>query len=151
MAYFDDALEAAGGRHNIIPMRRRHELLQEWRHVYAAWLHVVTGKWTYRGYDWHVFSYNHARALAREKASFAYATLGPPSSYIVCPHDERLPALTVVGGLLADFKNSGLDIYVWPDDLAWTMAFTHEDGWFGPYFSRREWTRAPSRHLRGSS
>ena len=151
LAYFDDALDAAGGRREIIPLWRRRQLLQEWRYVYAAWLCVVTGKWTWRGYDWHAFSFNHARALARERASFAYATLTPPSSYVVCPHDERLPALEVVGGSLADFKNSGLDIYVWPDDFAWTMAFAREDGWFGPYFSRREWIRAPSRHPRGGS
>lgn len=28
------------------------------------------------------------------------------------------------------------DYYVFPPNLAWTMAFTHEDGWLGPYFAR---------------
>ena len=27
--------------------------------------------------------------------------------------------------------------------FAWTMAFTHEDGWLGPYFSTREWVAHP--------
>jgi hypothetical protein len=28
------------------------------------------------------------------------------------------------------------DYLVFPANLAWTMAFTHEDGWLGPYFAR---------------
>ncbi len=112
---------------------------------YAVWLHAVTGKWILLGFDWHVFSYHHARALARMKASLTYARLTPPPRFIICPHDERLPAFEVICGSLPDFTNSGQDIYVWPDGLDWTMAFTHEDGWFGPYFSRREWITAPSR------
>jgi hypothetical protein len=27
------------------------------------------------------------------------------------------------------------DSYVCPPTRAWTMAFTHEDGWLGPYFA----------------
>jgi hypothetical protein len=28
------------------------------------------------------------------------------------------------------------DYLVFPANFAWTMAFTHEDGWLGPYFAR---------------
>jgi hypothetical protein len=144
-AYLDDALDAAGGRRELISIRRRRELLQEWRHIYAAGLHVATGKWTWLGLDWHVFSYDHARALAGEKACLAYVAVSSPSRYFVCPQDEAFPAFEIVDASLADFRNSGLDIYVWPEGFTWTMAFTHEDGWLGPYFSRREWVTAPSR------
>ncbi len=27
------------------------------------------------------------------------------------------------------------DCYVFPVNMAWTMAFTHEEGWLGPYFA----------------
>jgi hypothetical protein len=30
------------------------------------------------------------------------------------------------------------DYYVFPPNLAWTMAFTHEEGWLGPYFARHQ-------------
>jgi hypothetical protein len=139
---FDDALDAAGGQRDVIPIRRRHALLQEWRHVYAASLHAATGKWTWRGWDWHVFSFGHARSIDGEKALFTYASLKPPLRLIVCPQHDRLPAFEIIGGLLPDFNNSGDEIYVWPEGLEWTMAFTHEDGNCGPYFSRREWMRA---------
>jgi hypothetical protein len=69
----------------------------------------------------------------------AYSKLTPPAQIIVCPHDNRLPALEITGGALPDFQKHSLDIMIWPEGFDWTMAFTHEDGWFGPYFSRREW------------
>lgn len=28
------------------------------------------------------------------------------------------------------------DCVVFPPNMAWTMAFTHEDGWIGPIFAR---------------
>lgn len=28
------------------------------------------------------------------------------------------------------------DVYVFPKNMAWTMAFTHEEGWLGPYFAK---------------
>jgi hypothetical protein len=113
-------------------------LLQEWREVYARPLHARTGKWTHRGYDFHVFSFGFARAIAGEKAVFTYQSQDPPRRTIVCPHERRLPAVELIDGALPDLFMSGHDIFVWPEDLAWTMAFTHEDGSFGPYFSRRE-------------
>ncbi|GLX84520.1 hypothetical protein tloyanaT_07720 [Thalassotalea loyana] len=30
------------------------------------------------------------------------------------------------------------DFHVFPKNLAWTMAFTHEDGWIGPKFSKNK-------------
>ena len=79
MAYFDEALETAGGRQEIIPVRRRRELMQSWRHVYASRLHAATGKWTWLGYDWHVFSYRHACALDGDLALRIYVALPPPA------------------------------------------------------------------------
>ena len=31
-----------------------------------------------------------------------------------------------------------LDCLVFPKNLAWSMAFTHENGWLGPYFSKHK-------------
>jgi hypothetical protein len=92
-----------------------------------------------------VFRDRHARAVARGEASFAYKSLSRTRCSIICPQDERLPAFEIVRRSPPDFENSGQDIYVWPDGLDWTMAFTHDDGWLGPYFSGREWIRIPSR------
>ncbi len=139
MADFDATIAEAGGQALLIPHRRRRDLLLAWRYMYAATLYAAKGRWIWMGYDWHVFSYHHTPAHARQLALLAYSRLSPPARTIVCPHDERLPAFEIVGGKLPDFRQHGLDIYVWPEGLDWTMAFTHEDGWFGPYFCRREW------------
>ena len=29
-----------------------------------------------------------------------------------------------------------IDCYIFPKNFAWSMAFTHEGGWLGPYFSK---------------
>lgn len=28
------------------------------------------------------------------------------------------------------------DVYVFPQNIAWTMTFTHKEGWLGPYFAK---------------
>ena len=70
----------------------------------------------------------------------AYRAEHAPSFFIV-PEDPVLPAFECQGGQLPDFNAAYADVYVWPEDLAWTMAFTHEANLMelGPYFSRREW------------
>ena len=139
MTAFDEAIAAASGQAFLLTTSNRRELIQGWREVYAVGLHAATGKWIKLGYDWHVFSYGHARALARNQAEAVYAQLPRENRTIVCPHDNRLSAYEIVGGHPPDFRTQGLDITIWSADLAWTMAFTHEDGWLGPYFSRRVW------------
>ena len=49
------------------------------------------------------------------------------------------------GGIAIDLEQGAdeADAYVFPPDLAWTMVFTHEDGWLGPYFSRATWVDKP--------
>ena len=44
----------------------------------------------------------------------------------------------------------GLDFFVSPPDLRWTMVYTHEDGGLvsGPRFIDREWLVPPTRKLR---
>ena len=139
MAVFDDAIAATGGQAHLLTRKHRHELNQKWREVYAVGLHAATNSWIHLGYDWHVFSYNYARALAREEARTAYSQVPTSDRTIVCPREERLPAYEIIGGQPPNFCYQGQDILIWPIGFAWTMAFTHEDDWFGPYFSRREW------------
>jgi hypothetical protein len=46
--------------------------------------------------------------------------------YYVVPEGGILTAYLCVAGRLPNFRLLLEDIYVWPDDLSWTMAFTHE-------------------------
>jgi hypothetical protein len=65
-------------------------------------------------------------------------TVERPAAIVIYPEEEALPALRLIGGEMPDFRREGGDVYVFPEDLIWTMAFTHHEH-LGPYFSRQEW------------
>lgn len=128
-------LASAGGRVEPIEETARRTLLRAWRRVFATKLHAATGRWKHGPFEWHVFSFGHADTLCGDEAVAAYQS-ECPEVVVVCPESDRLEAVRLHGGRLPTFR--GDDVYVWPPDLAWTMAFTHEESLgLGPYFSRR--------------
>jgi hypothetical protein len=113
-------------------------MIQDWRESYAVGLHAATGRWKHGKYEWHLFSFGYALALNGAQAAQTYSEQRA-ESVIICPEENRLPAARLIGGELPDFFWKYEDVYVWPGDLSWFMAFTHEAGsGLGPYFSRRE-------------
>jgi len=54
------------------------------------------------------------------------------SDYVVLSNDRQVVFITDQRPETCSLT----DYYVFPPNLAWTMAFTHEDGWLGPYFAR---------------
>lgn len=50
------------------------------------------------------------------------------------PNDKG--AIIVVDTLPISCNHS--DYYIFPTNMAWTMAFTHEEGWLGPYFEKHK-------------
>ncbi|GAB6140396.1 hypothetical protein JCM14076_11250 [Methylosoma difficile] len=80
---------------------------------------------------WHIFSYNHYPSTEGDEALKQYsAQFG--TEFIVLSNDRKIAFLT---DQLPD-STSLYDYYVFPPNFAWTMAFTHEAGWLGPYFAR---------------
>jgi hypothetical protein len=134
---YEELLAACGAQREAVSQDQRAELMQRWRERYAAGLHAATGRWKRDGFEWHVFSFGDARSLGGESALQAYRA-ERPRSLIVSPEDHRLPAFRLETERLPEF--SGADVYVFPESLRWTMAFTHEEtSELGPYFSRAEW------------
>jgi len=142
---YQQILGTSGAVKEVLSASARAEALRAWRETYAAGLHAARGVWKYRGFDWHVFSYEHARARNGDSAMAAY--MGETiSTILVCPEDGRLPAVRLACRSLPDFRGVRADVIVWPEDLSWTMAFTHEESLgLGPYFSRQEWIVAEPR------
>lgn len=136
---FEAELDRCGTRGAPITRQQRGESTQRWREVYARALHGAAGRWKHGQFEWHVFSFKHTRALSGGKALEAYQ-IEKPGRLVVVPEDQGVPAYDMVVNALPYFTSIYGDVYVWPSDLSWTMAFTHEenDG-VGPYFSRREW------------
>jgi len=98
-----------------------------------AWLNVFgkTPAPHMKDYLWHVFSYAAYPSLNLQSALDAYAEV-TCSEYVVLSNDGDQ-------ALVTDQKPTSCtlsDYCVFPKNLAWTMFFTHEDGWLGPYFAK---------------
>ncbi len=86
-----------------------------------------------KAYKWHIFSGGGYPALEFDDAQKEYE-LHISAKYIVMSNDGDLAFLT-------DERPTNcnqIDVYVFPENMSWTMAFTHEEGWLGPYFAKHK-------------
>lgn len=103
------------------------QLAADWLAVFGKNRHGANTK----AYLWHVFSgarypsSSGAAAVAEYKQQTGVG-------FVVLSNDRKLAFETE----LLPESSSCSDYYVFPPNFAWTMAFTHEDGWLGPYFAR---------------
>lgn len=121
-------------------------LWRRWRETFAQPVKAATGEWVHLGYHWHAFSYGftHAMALDAAKAAYRARWEGRPVELVLLPLEDETLAYRCQADSPLELPRE--ECNVCPPDFAWTMAFTHEDGWLGPYFSTREWvTHPPSR------
>ncbi len=84
-----------------------------------------------KAYKWHIFSGNRYPSIDGERAIEEYFKQ-LAVEFIILPND-KLPAI------LTNEKPSKCnlpDYLVFPPNMAWVMAFTHEAGCLGPYFAK---------------
>lgn len=103
------------------------QLVGEWIDVYAR----NAGGANIEAFLWHTFSSGAFPAVCKREAELHYAA--QVASEIVVLSNDRASAL-LTDSLPTQCSVS--DYLVFPRNLAWSMAFTHEDGWLGPYFAR---------------
>lgn len=101
--------------------------VERWRGVYASGEHAPG----LARYLWHTFSWGAYPSVSGEEAEQLYAA-HRYSDVIVLSNDRK----TAFRSVSLPVSERVIDFYVFPPDLAWTMAFTHEDGWLGPYFAK---------------
>jgi len=122
------------------------QIQQKWRDVYSAQMKTQKGGWGDDNYEWNTFAQNYAvnkkgaraRALYHDipwKDSVLYVVLEDANGIAWKCYPKRLPDFSL------ELSNIGcIDLYVFPEDLSWTMAFTHEESIdMGPYFAMKEW------------
>jgi hypothetical protein len=103
------------------------KLTNQWMDIYAR----NTQKKILTTYLWHTFSSGSYPSVCRREAELLYTQ--QITNEVVVLSNNCLSAL-VTDALP---KNCNLmDYFVFPTNLAWTIAFTHEDGWLGPYFAK---------------
>ena len=106
----------------VLPALEASALADAWLEVFAKNRRGTNTK----AYLWHIFSANRYPSAAGKEALAQYELQISSDRDFAFVTDQRL-------------TNCHLsDWYVFPENFAWTMAFTHEDGWLGPYFARHE-------------
>ena len=104
-----------------------------WLECFASEVKAKTGQWIYRGYVWHAYTYGFATALDGQEALREYTKINA-NKFLVWSRDDGF-VFRCFGTASPDL--GGGEYYVFPDDFAWTMIFTHEQGiGCGPYFAR---------------
>ena len=106
---------------------------EESRALAEVWLAAFGGKGApnMKDYMWHVLSFQAHPSVSLQEAKTQY-NQQVALSYIVLSNDRDQALETD----LRPTSCNKSDFYVFPPNLAWTMAFTHEDGWLGPYFAK---------------
>jgi hypothetical protein len=84
-----------------------------------------------KAYMWHGLSSQAYPSLSLLEASSQYELQVAPS-FVVLSNDRDQAVETDQ----RPTSCSESDFLVFPPNMAWTMAFTHEDGWLGPYFAK---------------
>lgn len=105
------------------------ELARNWLEAFGGDRQGVNTK----AYLWHIFSANRYPHASGEQALAEYRQQQAPE-YIVLANDRKFAFAsdTLPGPCWLS------DCYVFPPNLAWTLALTHEYGWLGPYFARHK-------------
>ncbi|TLY49833.1 MAG: DUF4275 family protein [Gammaproteobacteria bacterium] len=80
---------------------------------------------------WHVFSYKRFPSTSRSEAVAQYEQ-HVAAEFVVISNDREAGLITKKRPIACSWQ----DWLVFPSNLAWTMAFTHEDEWLGPYFAK---------------
>jgi hypothetical protein len=137
---FIDQVQECGVAALEVGRQEKQQLQQQWRAAFAFNLKMYAGRRQSSDRDWHVFSTNQATYRDGTTAVNFYLRTKVHDIFIV-PEDDALPGLRCTGDTPPDLSPLGLDLYVSPPDFAWTMVFTHEQPWHGPYFARREWQK----------
>lgn len=130
-----DHLQARGFSVEDLARSEARRFFTAWCHAFLGDVHQSTGKYGYLGFHWHAVSYEFTAAQSGPSALEAYLSL-ESQPVLVIPEDWRNSCgVRCSGHGLPDPTELRDDLYVFPESLEWSMAFTHEHPRCGPYFA----------------
>lgn len=132
-----DYLEQNSINYSVMAKKVVWKLQQKWRETFSQKVKEQKGKWVYRGFDWHTFSYDFAIYKSGARAMGFYSKIDE-RNYIIISEDSDSPSFSCSSDKLPDLSNVLGDYYIYPETVEWTMVFTHEES-LGPYFALKEW------------
>jgi hypothetical protein len=133
-----DFVMSLGAAVTVLENPERQHLERRWLHAFCGSVKDKTGKWIYRGYRWHAFSYGYEEAKTGLKALACYKSLRPRRFYVFSDWGPEI-GLACEGIAPPDLSELSSDLYVFPSSLLWTMFFTHEQPDLGPFFACTDW------------
>ncbi|MCC3356047.1 DUF4275 family protein [Bacillus sp. REN16] len=114
----------------------------EWESHFAAHLNDAEKRIIHlnssNGYLWHLFSYEKKKCFDGDDAEEAFNLEQKNKCYIFYQHWDYALLVENASRLCASDLGDETDIYVVDKDFRWTFVITHETGWCGPYFSRKD-------------
>ena len=132
-------LNASGGEVEVLSEADAKKLCLRWLDAYSRPVKQKTGSWVFNGFLWHAFSYEFSPSRQGTEALSLYELERKRELMVLQEPDHEQSAALVRELPRPDLSALGLDLYVFPESLRWTMAFTHEQPEIGPFYSRSEW------------
>ena len=135
MPELTDYLKSRG--FDVEPLTRpaADRLFSAWCETFLSEVRRTKGCYRYLGFHWHAYSYNLVPALDGEAALDAYTRLSAQDVVVIPESWSGGCGVRCRGPSLPRFVDYRDDLYVFPESLDWSMAFTHEHPWLGPYFA----------------
>ena len=132
MDNFTSALEKLGVSSTSIKGRAFRNVNQRLLESFFMPTKTATGKWVYRGFRWHSYSYGHQQVDCGDSAITFYFQQPLTTFYVY--HECYDGLLQCTSEAWPDTCCFNDDIYVFPCNFQWLFTTTHERG-FGPYFA----------------
>ncbi|MGE0826731.1 MAG: DUF4275 family protein [Candidatus Binatia bacterium] len=136
---FIDCVQQRGVSAAEISRQEKQHLQLQWRAIFAFHL-PRPGRLTTVHRNWHIFSTKQAVCRGGKTAFDLYARV-PVTDFFIIPEQDDLPGLRCTASDPPDLSALQLDLYVSSADFSWTMVFTHDHPWHGPYFAQRAWQK----------
>ena len=130
----EDTLVSSGVKFRPILLKEKWRIQRAWLDTFASNVKAEKGKWVFRGFMWHGFSYRLERSIEGEKAKQIYLAQQADAYYVF--GEAVRWCLSCESAQLPDLSYCRDDVYIVNQNMDWTMVFTHEHH-IGPFFAEK--------------
>ncbi len=126
---------------DVLDRKEIGNLQANWESVYASGVsNSEKRECRMDQHPWHLFSFEIVPHLEGDEAQIKYGRKKDEDLLIFDLFEKC--AVKCKTNDKPDLGSVKSDIYVCPDDYRWTMVFTHETGWCGPYYCDKNMLQA---------
>ncbi len=114
--------------------------MQKWEKAFCPFSRSEKRNIRFDKFKWHVFSSGLYESSCENQAIEDLKSHYSSEYYVIPEFSIWRNEVAFILNALPESKLIGLkkDFYIFPKNLAWTVAFTHEDDYCGPYFAKHK-------------